>query len=233
MKNQHNLNSKVLIAISVLSLSLLTACGAKKSSDQLESASRIDITSNPSLASCNRLTNSNMSFSIANVVDTASGAVNPDWIKIKFSFLSTDMTQTGYFVKFYKWRIMGSTAQLDSTPMDFNSYLLSNGQTNSETMNAVFTTQINQQNGLYIRLNDDAQYPYQVLKVVIYKTDGTVAAQSDVLIPQFLASPIAYKTNSDGTVRADNLQKLHPLYSTDTTAWSQTQLKQYFDQYCF
>lgn len=229
MKKQNILT----IALSVMALSLLTACGVQKSNELVNNSNSIDIKSQPTLASCNRSTSADLSFNLANVIESTTGETNPNWIKIKFDFLSTDVTKSGYTVKFFKWRIIGTSAQLDSNPLSFNAYTISNGQTASETMTSVYAAQINQQYGFYINLNDDTQYPYQVLKVVIYKTDGTIAAQSDVLIPQFLANPNDYKTNSDGTVRADNLQKLHPLYATDVTAWTQAQLKQNFDQYCF
>lgn len=229
MNKQHILT----LTLSVIAVAFLTACGATKSNELSDTTSRVEISSQQSLATCNRSTSESLGFNLASVLDSTTGQINPDWIKLKFNFISTDITQTGYSFKFFKWRVVGGSAQLDSSPLTFNAYLLSNGQPASESMTSVFTTQINQQHGFYLRLNDDAQNPYQVLKVVAYKADGTIAAQSDILIPQFLASPIAYKTNSDGTTRVENLQKLHPLYATDVTNWTQTQLSQNFDQYCF
>lgn len=221
------------IAVSILAIVFLTSCGAKKSADAIDNSSLVVGVAPQSLANCNQSVSTNLAFNLANVVEASTGQINPDWIKLKFSFLSTDVTQTGYYIRFFKWRVIGTTAQLDANPLEFSAFKLSNGQTASETMTTVFSSQVSQQFGFYIRLNDDAQYPYQVLKVVVYKTDGTVLTQSDVLIPQFLTSPIEYKFNSDGSARAENLQKLHPLYSTDVTGWSATQLKQNFDQHCF
>lgn len=221
------------LAVSILAFALLTSCGAKKSADAIDSSSQIVGVAQQSLANCNKSVSSNLGLNIANVLEASTGQINPDWIKLKFSFLSTDVTQTGYYLKFYKWRVIGATAQLDANPLEFSAYKLSNGQTSSETMTSVFASQVSQQFGFYIRLNDDAQYPYQVLKVVVYKTDGTVLTQSDVLIPQFLSSPVEYRLNSDGSARAENLQKLHPLNATDVTGWSAAQLKQNFDQHCF
>lgn len=230
MKTQNN---KLTLSIAILAIAFFSSCGAKKSADQTDNSSIVASTPLDSLATCNVSNSASMSFNQANVIDASSGQLNADWIKIKFSFLSADVTQAGYSVKFFKWRVIGNTAQLDSVPLDFSSYTLSNGKTSSEPMTAVFATQIGQQSGFYIHLNDDVQNPYQVLKVVVYKSDGSIAAESDSLIPQFLASPIAYKTNVDGSPRAENLQKLHPLYSTDVTSWTQVQLKQNFDKYCF
>lgn len=221
------------LTLSVIAISLLTSCGTSKSNQLDGSSNSITINSAQSMASCNQSTSDNFIFNIANTIDSASKQINSEWIKIKFSFLSEDITKTGYSFKFYKWRVIGGSTQLDPNPLTFSAYALSNGQTTGEMTTGILATQINKQTGFYIRMDDDANFPYQVLKVVAYKTDGTVAAQSDVLIPQFTASPISYKTNADGTVRSDSLQKLHPLNATDTTTWSQAQLKQNFDQYCF
>lgn len=221
------------ITLSLIAVTFLTSCGTQKSTTETVTGSNaLTIDSQKQLASCNRSVSTNLTFNLATVLD-ANSQINPDWIKTKFSFLSADITKTGYTLKFFKWRIVGSNAQLDSNPLEFAAYLIANGQTASETMTSVYTTQINSQYGFYIRLNDDAQYPYQVLKAVVYKTDGTIATQSDILIPQFSASPIDYKTNADGTVRAENLQKLHPLYGTDVTGLTTAQMKQATDQHCF
>lgn len=227
-------SQKILtITLSILAVSFLTSCGTKKSTNDATTTNAIlNTTTTKALASCNKLTDSNFSFNISTVTDS-NGTVNADWIKVKFSYLSSNITQTGYTLRFFKWRVVGSTAQLDSTPLNFASYALSSGQTNSSNMTAVYANQVNSQKGFYIQLNDDANYPYQVIKVVAYKSDGTVLAQADALIPEFLASPVEYRLNSDGSSRADNLQKMHLLYGTDTSGWTSTQLTQYFQQYCF
>lgn len=226
-----NLTIKTIIGLSALVV--LSSCGTSKSTiNTTEEASRVEVSGGKPLASCNRSDNSNFSLNIANVIDP-DGRANLNWIKIKFNFLSADMTQNGYHIKFYKWRVINNSTQLDPIPLEFNSYSLSNNTTNSNTMNGVFTSQINSQNGFFINLKDDVQVPYQVLKTVIYKTDGTIAAQGNVLIPQFLANPEDYKLNPDGTARAQLLQSMHLLYDRDISTWSTSQIQQYFDQHCF
>lgn len=218
--------------ISIITIGLLTSCGTSKS-NQVSNQSSFEFSSQQSqLANCNRLTNENLTLNLSVVADSG-GVINNNWLKLKFSYLSTDLTQTGYSVRFYKWRIVGSSSQMDSNPLQFAAYNLSSGASSNQMVNAVFAKDINNQNGYHIQLNDDAQYPYQVLKVVVYKTDGTVAAQSDLLIPQFAANPTDYQKNMDGSVRSLTLQKLHPLYSTDISGLTSAQLKQKIDQYCF
>jgi hypothetical protein len=230
MKTQQAL---LTLTLSVIALSFLTSCGTKKSNETTAGSNSLPINLQQSQASCNRVTNTNMTMHVSTAFDLSTGQISQDWIKTKFTFLSADITKSGYYLKFFKWRVIGVTTQLDSTPLQFAAFLISGDQRASETMESVPTTQVKSQFGFYIRLNDDYQYPYQVLKAVVYKTDGTIATQSDILIPQFAASPINYKINADGTTRADNLQKLHPLYATDVSAWSAAQIKQSLDQYCF
>lgn len=220
------------IAASIITIGLLTSCGTSKS-NQVSNQSSFEFSSQQSqLANCNRLTNENLTLNLSVVADSG-GVINNNWLKVKFSYLSSDLTQTGYNVRFYKWRVVGSSSQMDSNPLQISAYSLSSGASSNQMVDAIFAKDINNQNGYHIQLNDDAQYPYQVLKVVIYKTDGTVAAQSDLLIPQFSANPIEYQKNMDGSVRSLTLQKLHPLYSTNVNGLTPVQLKQKFDQYCF
>lgn len=227
------LNFKIKTILAVTALAALSSCGTSKSTvNTVEQSSRVEVSAGKPLASCNRADNSNFSLSIANVIDP-DGRANLNWVKLKFNFLSTDMTQTGYHVKFYKWRVVNNATQLDPVPLEFNTYTMSNGTTNSNTMSGMFTTDFNSQVGLYLNLKDDVQTPYQVLKTVIYKTDGTIAAQGNVLIPQLLANPEDYKLNPDGSPRNQLLQNMHLLYGRDVSTWSTSQIQQYFDQHCF
>ena len=228
-----NKQTKLLLKIAaVLAVAVLTSCGTSKSTPVEEQSSILPVSLTKPLASCHRLNDANYAMNIANVT-SADNSLSSDWIKVKFSYLSSAITQTGYSLRFYKWRVINGASQLDSNPIEFTAYTLSNGQQVSNPMTAVFTTQVTNQVGFYLRLNDDASVPYQVIKVVAYKTDGTVAAQSNVLIPQFLANPLDYATNADGSARADLLQQLHPLFGQDVSTWSQTRLNENFQQYCF
>ncbi|MGZ3691166.1 MAG: hypothetical protein ACXVAX_06670 [Pseudobdellovibrio sp.] len=229
---QQTLNNLIKIA-AVISIAILTSCGTSKSNvGTADQASVVQVDSSKPLASCNKLNNSNFSMNIANAMDS-SNQVDPQFVKIKFTYLSSDITQTGYSIRFYKWRVINNATQMDSNPLQFYSYNLSSGQTTSAQMSAEFATNVTTATAYYVNLNDDTTNPYQVLKVVAYKTDGTVAASADVLIPQFLANPNDYKLNPDGSNRASLLQGLHPLHNTDVSSWSSSQIQANFDQYCF
>lgn len=232
MKQQQQMILKLSL---VLCVAFLTACGTTKSTDDSGSSdqsSRVEVSSGKPLASCNRATNANMDFNVSTVLDS-SGQVSDQYIKLKFNFVASSMAASGYYLRFYKWRMNGNTAQLDSTPLNFNAYNLGNGTSTSSAASAYYTNQISTQSGFYIDLRDSATVTFQVLKAVVYKSDGTIAAQQNILIPQFMANPVDYQLNSDGSARSASLQNLHPLKGQDTTGWSSSQFQQALDQYCF
>lgn len=220
----------------VLCVALLTACGTTKSTDDstgsTEQSSRVEVSAGKPLASCNRASNTNLDFSVSTVLDS-SGQVSEQYIKLKFNYVASTMAASGYYLRFYKWRVSAGVSQLDPTPLDFNSYNLSSNTATSSAASAYYTNQISTSSGFYINLRDDASNTYQVLKAVVYKSDGTIAAQQNILIPQFMANPVDYQLNSDGSARSITLQNLHPLKNAATTGWTSTQFQQAFDQYCF
>lgn len=225
---------KQFLLATVIVIGFLTSCSSTKSSTPAVTT----LSSNPlllsgkALAQCNQTTDSNFSFN-SSVVTDQSGSVSNDWIKIKFSYLSTTVTSSGTnILRFYKWRVIAGASQLDSTPLTFALYDTSTGQTVSSSMTSIAANQITQTTGIYIQLNDPSGV-YQVIKPVVYNSAGTVVAQVNSLIPAFYASPEDYKFNSDGTARADLLQQMHKLYGVNVSGYTSQQLTETFSQYCF
>lgn len=216
----------------VLTLSLLaflSACGTNKSTTA-NTTSAFSLTTQKTLATCNKATNSDLSFSTAAVVDQ-SGVVNPDYVKVKFNFINANITKSGNVIKFFKWRVVGGQSVLDQTPLSVATYDFSSGQSNSALSNSIPADQFNGQYGLYVQLNDPSQV-FQVLKVVAYDSTGAVIGNLNTLIPTFYALASDYAFNADGTARSMTLQQMHLLYGS-TANYTAAQSKQYFDQYCF
>jgi hypothetical protein len=224
---------KVLSA--VVMIALLTSCGTTKSDEvNKKTSASIDpvyVNYQKPLTSCNKTTNSDMSLNI-NAVTSSSGSINPDWVKIKFNFLSSTATQSGNVIKFFKWKVIGGQSSLDQTPLSVMFYDLSTGQLTSNASTYLSATDVTTTRGAYIQLNDTAG-TYQVLKVVVYNSAGQVVAQMNSLIPQFNSNLSDYSTNSDGTARAQILIDIHPLSSVATTGWTQTDYANYFQNFCF
>ena len=230
-------NTGALIKVTALiALALLTSCGTSKStatSSGTDLSSRVEVDSSKPLASCNLLSKSGfLTMNIANVIGS-DGKADQQWVKIKFPNIDSSLNQPAYFVQLYKWRVINNSTQLDSTPLQETAYSLASGQSTSVPDTGMYVKDMTSQTGFMVNLRDDVNNPYQVIKVVAYKSDGTVIDQVNVLIPQFLANPKDYKLNPDGTPRADLLQQLHPLHNTDVTSWSSSQIQSNFDQYCF
>ena len=87
---QQTLNNLFKIA-AVISIALLTSCGTSKSTNSdsnVQLSSVVTVDASKPLASCNKLNNSNFSMNIENVKDS-NGQVNPQFVKIKFQFVSS------------------------------------------------------------------------------------------------------------------------------------------------
>ena len=228
---KQNRNMKIVLIFTVLGL--LSACGNSKSNNSPadQSSNRIDINSQKALANCNKAKDINFSYNTSIVTDQA-GQIKPEFIKLKFNFLSADITKTGVVLKFFKWRVTGSLAVLDPTPLSIAAYDFSTGQTVGNLTSSLAADQVTGQYGYYVQLNDPNALA-QVIKVVAYSSDNMVIGNLNSLIPVFNANPDDYKLNSDGSARADILQQLHLLYGTSTSGMTTTQFQQSFDQYCF
>lgn len=231
MKTQIKLNSSyVKLALIALTAALMTACGTSKSNPTATSSSAYDFGSSKLLANCNKTKDSNFSINTGSVTDS-SGQYSTEWIKLKFNFLSSAVTTSGNTIKFFKWRVVSNTAQMDNTPLSFAKYDLSSGSTVGATVTSMNVLELSSSYGLYIQLNDpNAQF--QVIKAVVYNSSGSIVAQINTLIPGFYASPSDYQYNSDGTPRSVSLQQMHLLYGQNYTGTS-LQAQQYFSQYCF
>lgn len=228
---------KTLTTALVLTASILTltSCGTSKSSQSTTTtvvqSSTVQNAGNKIVTSCQKAVGTDMSVNIS-ATKTSSGAINNSLVKIKFNRLSSTITQTGNTIRFFKWRIAGSSASLDSTPLNVSRYVLSTGNVDDSTKTGITATTVTTSQGYYIDLND-ADGVYQVLKAVVYNSAGTVVAQQNILIPQFLGAPSDYAYNADGSARAQILKDLHPLASTDVSGWTTANFTSYYQATCF
>ena len=231
--------TQMLFKVSALvALGFLASCGTSKATNSTNNGSTtlnsvVEVDPSVPLASCNQVNKASLfKINLANVV-SSSGILSDQYIKLKFLSVASSINQSGYNIRLYKWRVINNTTQLDSTPLQVYSYSLDTLQATSTANRGIYTNTINSSTGYMVNLRDDLSNPYQALKVVAYEADGTLIDQADVLIPQFLASPIDYKLNPDRSQRVSLLRSLHPLNSTDVSNWSATKIQDSFDQYCF
>jgi len=209
---------------------ILSSCGTSKSGSS--ATSNLSSQNQKVLASCAQNTNSQVSVNIS-AAAYSNGSINPSYVKIKFNSISSTLKQSGYKLIAYKWKVSNNQIVYDNNPLDISTYNLSTKAVTDYAETEKQMSSINTTSGYLIDLNDTTN-SYQVLKLIITNSTGTeVISQINMLIPQFAAIPSHYAYNTDGTVRAQNLQDLHPLKNIDTSAWSSANFQQYFSNYCF
>lgn len=219
------------LTLVLTALIALTSCGNTKEETNSNNMNTFASTANKTLASCNKKSTADIGLSSTAVQDQM-GTQDNNWLKIKMTFLSTKATASGNILKFFKWKMINGAAYLDQTPISFYTYNISSGVSSTTAVTQITAASVNSSIGYNIYLNDSSG-TYQVIKAVVYSSDGAVIAQSDSLIPQFLSNPTQYAINSDGSARSSNLQALHPLNSTNTTSWNEAQFTNYFQAFCF
>ena len=219
------------LTLALTALIALTSCGNTKEETNSNNLNTFASTANKTLASCNKKSTADMGLNSTAVQDQM-GTQDNNWLKIKMTFLSTKATASGNVLKFFKWKMVNGAAYLDQTPMSFYTYNISSGVSSTTAVTQITASTVNSSTGYNLYLNDSSG-TYQVIKAVVYSSTGTVVAQSDSLLPQFLTDPVQYALNSDGSARSSNLQALHPLSATNTQAWTETQFTSYFQAFCF
>ena len=225
--------NKTKLSFAILGLAFLASCSNSKSNETnfLSNTNGNMIYSQKQLASCNKTAGSDISINLSAVLDQVGNA-NPNYLKLKFNFLSTNATASGNVIRFFKWKVTGVQAYLDPTPLVANSYSLSSPQTLNPAQQNIDVSEVSTSNGYYINLND-ADGSFQVLKVVIYNSSGQIVAQMNSLIPQFYGNYNDYVYNTDGTARASVLTDLHPMKAYAGQNLNSTQIASYYQAFCF
>lgn len=231
MMNQNETTLVLKLTLVATAMVVLTSCSNTKEDTISYSSNAFTSTTTKPLASCNKKATADISYS-STIVQDQMGTQDNNWLKVKMNFLSSKATASGNILKFFKWKMVNGVPYLDQTPMSFYTYNISSNTSGTTAMNQIAVSLVTTANAFTIYLND-SQATYQVIKAVVYSADGSVVAQSDSLIPQFMANPAEYAYNSDGSVRASGLQALHPLNGVSTSGWSQAQYTAYFQNLCF
>jgi len=231
MMNQNETTQILKLTLLATAMIVLTSCGNTKDSSTSSNTTTFSSTATKPLASCNKKSTTDIGYS-STVVQDQMGTQDNNWLKVKMTFLSTTATASGNVLKFFKWKMVNGVPYLDQTPMSFYTYNISSGVSATTAVTQITASTVNSLTGYNIYLNDAAG-TYQVIKAVVYSSTGSVVAQSDSLIPQFMANPAQYAYNSDGSARASGLQALHPLNGVSTSGWTDANFASHFQAFCF
>lgn len=226
-----NKNTQIKLTILAGAVLFLASCGTSKSTHQDITLSSTTSQVSQGLASCNSRSTADMSANVS-VYKYSNGAVDPRIIKLKFNSLSSELTQSGNTIRFFKWKVTQGQAVMDQAPLNVTRYSLSTQQIETQAQTSISTTTISTSQGFYVDLNDST-LSYQVLKMAVYSPAGVVLKQMDILIPEFKASATDYAYNSDGSMRSQNLINLHPLTGADVTGWTTQNYANFFNSKCF
>ena len=235
MKAQNQNETLLKLTLVAAICTLFFSCSNSKSNETKLNSNNTPppsvINSQKPLTNCNKTVTADISMNLNALTDSA-GQANPQWMKVKFNFLSTKVTAAGNVIRFFKWKVTNQQAYLDQTPLSQYAYETATGQpvTNASTDLAV--NDITASRGFFVQMNDPDS-SFQVLKAVVYDSNGQIVAQLNSLIPQFYANFADYQYNSDGTARAQLLTDMHPMKSVSSTGWTASQYASYYQQYCF
>lgn len=231
MKQNTTIRPKSTFSIFLVLGFFLASCNQSKSTAPNTSNTTMMIAGRPVLASCTKGVNAKISVNVA-AIKNQIGEADPLWLKLRFNVVAPELQASGNTMRIYRIRGNGSEPVLDQTSLAVQTYDLNSGQPTINLTQALPATSVNSQSGLYVYLND-SQAQYQALKIAFFDSSGKAIENFNILIPEFLASVADYISPTNGYARSQFLIDLHPLKSTDTSAWTAATFDQYFQQYCF
>jgi|GEM_PF-3979975 len=241
MKNQTT--NFFSITLSVATLFAFVACAKSSGGDNSAAAAAGGSTSSTSTvnASCNGFDSSSgvrLTGRIATYYDSSNTFVE-DKLRVRVTSLTSAFDTNGYTLQLFRWKAdsSGATA-LDSTPLSFTVYYGSTAISSAMTsIDSATVTSLRNQSHIGNSTSDffnqtqlvvsGVDNSWEVLKVVLY--DGSQAiAQTDSLMPLFIANPTTYAAN-----HAAVLAGLHPFYADRSNGYTDAQWVSLSNKYCF
>lgn len=245
MKNQSILlNIATLIILGAI---IMSGCSKKSPSQDpapTPPPNSDELPASNGLAFCNQKSGSTYDNSLKAYV-TTSNTVATDWMLSKVGKVPESFASDGSFIQFFKWKINESGAtEIDPSPLQFhvqqiatknillNGYFFlkwsdvsgfSDGQSPTDYFNSIRFV-------IYLR---DVSLDFQAIKMVVYKSDHSVADQVDILMPVFDADPERYATTPSGAARSPILKQLHPFSLLQGQGLSQAEYRNLSQGYCF
>jgi len=229
-----------------MSLIWLSACSSRQDTANLQAQSLSSEApsqgnTEPNLqASCNGISGNEFTGKIKAYIDFFG---NPDDNSkiISLSQIPTAMEQSGS-LQFFRWLADFNGSSLDNTPLTF---ILINPQSQlplsgnlTKLSQAEMSTISQRELGQILTADEFLQKvhilvlgltnTYDVLKLAVYGSDGSLVSETDTLVPGFFADPNAYAFNS-----VSILAKLHPNFNSRTSNFSQDQYLSMTNSFCF
>lgn len=232
-------------------LALLSACGSKVSprTEYLYSGSG-PTTSTPVVdvggkaqAECSLFDSTSTRLGGKVTTYYYNGTLQEDKVRVRISSLVEAFdSNADYYIQAFRWKMNGSTAELDQTPLQF-TLEKGNGSVSpiSDAMSSINGTKIAQLRTSASITGSGAvdffskttmvvsgvDYNWQAMKIVVYN-GSTVVGQADFLLPVFDANPNQYASTHHST-----LNTIHPFWSQRTQSLSESEWANRTLSYCF
>ncbi len=235
----------------VFLLALLSACGSKVSprTEYLYSGSGpapstpIVDPAGAGQAECSLFDSSSTRLSGKVTTYYYNGVLQEDKVRVRISSIVENFdSNSEYYIQAFRWKMNGSTAQLDETPLQFTIEKgAGSASPISEAMSSINGTKIAQLRtsasisgsgavdffSKTTMVVSGVDYNWQAMKIVVY--NGTsVVGQADFLLPIFEANPNRYATTHHST-----LNTIHPFWAQRTQSLSESEWATRTQSYCF
>lgn len=243
------LNKTLLLATT---MSLLTACGAKRTEvSSTDFSSRAPVTdvnqaANKALALCNGAESTQLG--VRNTVYMQNNQIRPDFLRARITKISDTFKDGTSYIQIFRWKANthGQT-YLDSNPLSFKVTYTSNNQDLTGYVNNLKYSQVSTlieatkaaslqdfMNMVNLTIDlKDPQAEFDAIKVVLYNSSNQAIDQVDMLISAFAAHPNDYATESDGSPRSAILKNLHPFKDLANQGWSAKHFQTVSNSFCF
>ncbi len=244
----------VRLALIMMLLALLSACGSKVTPRN----AALDSGSGPTnLTTISPTGDGEAECSMFDSTSTRLGGkvttyyynsvLQEDKVRVRVtSLVEAFDTNANYYIQAFRWKVVGGTASLDSTPLQF-SFEKGTGSTSpiSSAMSSISGTtmaQIRTANSLggsgavdffskTTMVVSGVDYNWQAMKLVIYDSSTTpakVVGQADFLLPVIQANPNRYEKTHDAL-----LNEMHPFWSQRSQSMSESEWSNRASSFCF
>ncbi|MBN8541801.1 MAG: hypothetical protein J0L82_15530 [Deltaproteobacteria bacterium] len=176
-----------------------------------------------------------------------NGVLQEDKVRVRVtSLVEAFDTNSNYYIQAFRWKVVGGSPSLDSTPLQF-SFEKGSGSASpiSAPLSSVSGTtlaRIRTEHSLggsgavdffnkTTMVVSGVDYNWQAMKVVVYdgsNTPATVVGQADFLLPVIQANPNRYALTHDSV-----LNNMHPFWSQRTQTLTESEWSNRAASYCF
>ncbi|MDZ4082522.1 MAG: hypothetical protein U1E10_06285 [Bdellovibrionales bacterium] len=244
----------VRVMMILMLLALLSACGSKvtpRASTLYSGSGPTDLsTISPTgdgQAECSMFDSTSTRLGGKVTTYYYNGVLQEDKVRVRVtSLVEAFDTNSNYYIQAFRWKVVGGSPSLDSTPLQF-SFEKGSGSSSPisspmSSINGTTMAQIRTANSLggsgavdffakTTMVVSGVDYNWQSMKLVVYDgstTPATVVGQADFLLPVIQANPNRYALTHDSV-----LNNMHPFWNQRTQTLTESEWANRASSFCF